>query len=151
VVVDEREQVGLVPADGRAVERVAGPAVMGAAASNRPNASGGVPSGRVFNPARANSRWMVRSDGADPSAAEITAATWAAVRPGASRLSFTARSNIAAGVVGSTARADGTRASKPPARQSRIQRSRVLRPTRTRSPCGPVCSRAARARTSRPR
>ena len=76
--------------------------------------------------------------------------TWAAVRPGASRFNFTARSNIAAGVVGSAARPVGTKASKPPERHFRIQRSRVLRETRTRSPRGPVWSRAARERTSRP-
>ena len=72
----------------------------------------------------------------------MISATWAAVRPGASRLSFTARSSTAAGVVGSAARLAGTRASKPPARQARIQRSMVLRATRTRSPLGPVWSRA---------
>jgi hypothetical protein len=41
VVVDEGEQVGLAAGDRRAVQRVAGPQVVGAAASNRPKARGG--------------------------------------------------------------------------------------------------------------
>lgn len=53
----------------------------------------------------------MRADGPDPSEAEITSATWAAVRPGASCLSLTARSNMAAGVFVSAERVVGTRAS----------------------------------------
>ncbi len=77
--------------------------------------------------------------------------TWAAVRPGASRLSFTARSNTPAGVFGSALRGTGTSASKPPERQARIQRSKVLRLTVVRVPAGLRWSRRARARTSAPR
>ena len=93
---------------------------------------------------------MVRSDGDQPSATRDDLGHLGGGAPGASRFSFTARSNTAAGV-------DRLGAARPsgPAPRSRRRANRgsndpsVLRATRTRSPLGPVCSRAARARTSR--
>ena len=67
----------------------------GAAASNLPNTCGGVPSGRTFNPRRANSRWIVRADGDQPFDTVMISAICAAVRPGASSFNVTARSNTA--------------------------------------------------------
>ncbi len=100
---------------------------------------------------------MVRAEGgaapvpAAAMASPITSATWAALRPGASRLHASARASTSAGVRGSTRRGLGTRASKPPARHALIHSSRVERPTRTTRPSGPTWSAEARARTSAPR
>lgn len=124
---------------------------LGAAASNRPNAAGGVPSGRVLSSRRTKWRCRVRTDGAEPACSLKIAATWAAVRPGTSRFNAVASSSTEAGVRGSALRAEGTRASNPPVRQARIHRSNVSRETRTRSPNGPACSWLASSRTSRPR
>ncbi len=77
--------------------------------------------------------------------------TWAAVRAGFSRFNAVASSSTSAGVRGVTRAGRGTSASNPPLRQSRAQRSMVWRETRTGAPNGPVCSRSASARTSRPR
>ena len=55
-----------------------------AAASNRPNALGGEPSGRVLSSGRAKWRCRVRSSGAQPACSRRIAATCAAVRAGVS-------------------------------------------------------------------
>jgi hypothetical protein len=123
----------------------------GASASNRPNARGAAPSGRVVSSRRTKSRCRVRSVGAHPRCARRIAATCTAVRSGTSFFTATARSSTSAGVRGDTRRGVGTSASNPPRRQSRIHRSSVARDARTGVPNGPGCSRAASARTSRPR
>ena len=74
----------------------------------------------------------------------------AAVRAGCSRRSAIASSNSRSGVAFGERRGAGTSASNPPSRYQRIQRSSVLRETRTH-PSGFRCSRAASARTSAPR
>jgi hypothetical protein len=121
------------------------------AASNRPNAGGGLPSGRVSSSSRAKWRCKVRSEGDQPPLARRTRATCAAVRAGFSRFSAAARASTSAGVRGVTWRHGGASASNPPDRQARIQRSRLGREIVTGSPNGPACSRAASSRTSRPR
>jgi hypothetical protein len=124
---------------------------LGRDASNRPNTGGGLPSGRVVSSSRAKWRCRVRSDGDHPLLVRRTRATWAAVRSGFSRFSAAARASTSAGVRGVTWRDGGAKASNPPDRQARIQRSRLGRDTVTGSPNGPACSRAASSRTSRPR
>ena len=109
----------------------------GASASNRPNAAGGCPVGRVVSSNRAKWRCRVRSSGAQPAWARRIAVTCTAVRSGTSRFNAAARSNTSAGVRGDTRRGGGTKASKPPRRQSRIHRSIVARDTRTGCPNGP--------------
>ena len=123
----------------------------GASASNRPNACGASPPGRVASSRRTKCRCRVRSSGDHPEWARRIAATCTAVRSGTSRFNATARSSTSAGVRGDTFGGVGTRASNPPRRQSRSHRSSVARETRTGCPNGPSCSRAAIARTSRPR
>ena len=123
----------------------------GASASNRPNACGGNPFGRVLSSRRTKWRCSVRSSGDQPEWARRIAATCTAVRSGTSRLSAAASSSTSAGVRGDTFGGVGTKASNPPRRQSRSHRSMVARETRTGCPNGPSCSRAAIARTSRPR
>jgi len=113
-------------------------------ASKRPNTSTGVPSPRPPTPWRVKSRWIVRSDGAHPSAVAMMRRICAAVRAGRSRFNASATSNTGAGVRGSAVRPAGTNASNPPARYARIQRSNVLRETWTRPPWGPAWSWAAR-------
>ena len=122
-----------------------------AAASNRPNPFGGVPSGRVSNPRCAKSRWIVRGDGDHPFATVMICAICAAVRPGASSFNVTAKSSTLAAVNGTAVRVAGDNASKPPACHAWIHRSNVLRPIMIRSPLGPACSRPANPRTSTPR
>jgi hypothetical protein len=75
----------------------------------------------------------------------------AAVRAGFSRLSATATSNTSPGVRGNTRAGVGTRASNPPARHRRIQRSIVWREMRTRVPNGSRWVASASSRTIRPR
>ena len=96
---------------------------------------------------------MVRTEGTcpAPSRAARTRCTCAAVRSGFSFFSATASSSTPALVRGATFRVPGTRASKPPARQSRIHLSSVDRPIRTSCPPGSLCCPAASARTSAPR
>ena len=86
LIVDEGEQVGLVAPDARAVQGIADPAVVARRRVESPKDSGGVPSDPVVNPRRANRRWMVSAGGDHPSTVRITSATWATVRPGASRV-----------------------------------------------------------------
>ena len=122
------------------------------AASNRPKTPVAVPSGRVFSSRRAKCRCRVRAEGATATPCSVRiAATCAAVRPGTSRLSATARSNTVAGVRGCACRAEGTNASNPPSRHARTHRSRLTREIVTLPPNGPVCSRLARSRTNTPR
>ena len=123
-----------------------------APASNRPNASGGFPSGRVFSSRAANQRWIARSDGAQPTRAIRTRRTCAAVRAGFSIFSPTASSTTSASVRGAHCRGPGTSASNPPSRRATTHRSRVRRDTETFVfPPGPSCSRDARSRTTCPR
>ena len=89
--------------------------------------------------------------GDQPPLTRSTRMTWAAVRAGFSRFSAAASSSTSAGVRKVTWRAGGASASNPPDRQARIHRSRLARDTRTGTPNGPACSRAASPRTSRPR
>ena len=56
-----------------------------------------------------------------------------------------------AGVLVSTRRGAGTSASNPPSRYARVHRSSEVRDTRTHSPSGPMCSRAANSRARAPR
>ena len=72
--------------------------------------------GRVLSPRRAKCRCSVRSR-RPPRAAAQDPPHLAAVRAGFSRLSAAATSSTAAGVRGADCRAQGTRASNPPARQ----------------------------------
>ncbi len=123
----------------------------GASASNRPKARGGNPFGRVDSSRRTKCRCSVRSSGDQPEWARRIAATCTAVRSGTSFFNATANSSTSAGVRGDTFGGVGTKASKPPRRQSRSHRSIVARETRTGRPNGPSCSRSAIARTSRPR
>ena len=76
----------------------------------------------------------MRSSGAHPQCARRIAATCTAVRAGTSFFNATARSSTSAGVRGDTRRGLGTRASKPPRRQSRIHRSIVARDDAHRLP-----------------
>ena len=122
-----------------------------ASASNRPDASGGCPAGRVASSRAANQRWIARSDGAQPSRAIRTRRTCAAVRSWFSIFSPTASSTTLASVRGADCRGSGTSASNPPSRRATTHRSRVRRDTDTFRPDGPSCSRAARSRTTRPR
>jgi hypothetical protein len=119
-------------------------------ASNRPNATA-CPDGRMFKPTLTKWRWIVRSAGPDPSRSRMIRTICAAVRSGASRFNATANSSTAAGVRGTPSRAAGTSASNPPSRHARTHRSSVTRETRTRSPHGVKCSRAASSRTASPR
>jgi hypothetical protein len=82
-------------------------------ASNRPNASGGRPSGRVLSSRAANHRWTARSVGtcAGPSRAIRIRRTCAAVRAGFSIFRPTARSTTSASARGGHCRGSGTRAS----------------------------------------
>jgi hypothetical protein len=123
-------------------------------ASNRPNACGGFPSGRVFSSRAASHRWIARSDGAcaHPSRAARTRRTCAAVRCGFSIFSPTASSTTSLSVRGAHCRGQGTSASNPPSRRAMTHRSRVRRDTGTSFlPSGPACSRDARSRTTAPR
>ena len=101
----------------------------GRAASNRPNAGGGAPSGRVRSSRRTKWRCRVRSAGDHPPLVRKIRATCAAVRAGFSRFSAAARARTSAGVRRVTWRAGGISASNPPARQARIHRSRLGRDT----------------------
>ncbi len=122
-----------------------------AAASNRPNAFGGVPSGRVFSSSRSKCRCRVRAEGAHPCSASMIRAICAAVRAGCSRFNRAASSNTCVSVRAWTCRSAGTSASNPPARHVLIQRSRLALDTVTGSPNGPICTWAASSRTSLPR
>ena len=82
-------------------------------ASNRPNAFGGLPSGRVFSSRRAKWRCRVRAEGAHPRSASMIRAICAAVRAGCSRFSRAASSSTAASVRGPPAVRPG------PARRTR--------------------------------
>ena len=77
--------------------------------------------------------------------------TCAAVRAGFSFFSAAASSSTCGGVRGWDWRGEGTSASNPSRRHLRIHRSRVHLVTRTGSPDGPACSRAAISRTIAPR
>ena len=141
MVVDEREQVGLAASDVRAVQRVAGPQIVGAVASKRPKASA-VPRRRpVFNPKRAKWRCRVRAPTVPTRPRPMIWATCAAVRRGASRLSASASANTSAAVrVGSTAHRRGERLEtpRPPGPDPPVATSAPA--TRTRRPSGPACS-----------
>ena len=123
----------------------------GAAHSNRPKTSGGVPSGRVRSSSRSKCRCSVRTDGDQPHDFSRIRRTCAAVRAGFSRFSPAAMSSTAASVRRVTCRAGGASAANPPSRQARIHRSAVPRDTITGSPNGPSCALAAISRTIRPR
>jgi hypothetical protein len=109
----------------------------GQGASNRPNACGGCPSGRVVSSSRAKCRSRVRSDGDQPVWARRIRATWAPVRCGRSRLSAAARSSTSTAVRAVTCRRGGNKASNPPVRHALIHLSRVARDTTTSVPNGP--------------
>ncbi len=125
----------------------------GAPASNRPKTSGAAAPDGPVSSIRTKCRWMVRTEGTcpAPSRAARIRCTCAAVRSGFSFFSATASSSTPALVRGCTPRLPGTRASKPPARQSRIHRSSVDRPILSGCPPGSLCCLAASARTSTPR
>lgn len=123
----------------------------GSVASNRPNAVGGVPSGRVRSSKRAKWRCRVRGEGAHRCSSSMIRAMWAAVRAGRSRLSRAASSSTSASVRAAGRCSAGVSASTPPARNALIQRSRLARDTVTGSPNGPRCTWAASSRTPRPR
>jgi len=154
VVVHEGEQERLAAGDHRPVQGITGPPVVrrgGLEPAERPRTQ---PTGAGVELEAAKCRCNVRCDGAappGPAEASRIALICAAVRAGTSRFNAAASSSVAADVVGSQCRVEGSRASNPPRRQVRIQRSRVTRETRMRSPDGPVCSRSASSRTSRPR
>jgi hypothetical protein len=150
VVVDDPKQVGLAAGHAGAVEGVGGPQVVGTlgleAAEDARGLAGGPAQAEPGEVALQRARM-----GLCPRVSTRILAICSAVRFGASRLSVAAASSSSAGVRGTPTRGSGTRAANPPARQARIQRSRVLRPTRTRCPSGPRWSRSASARTSAPR
>ena len=123
----------------------------GRAASNRPNTGVASAVTSVVSPVRLNIRWIVRSSGAHPDCARRIRWTCAAVRAGFSFFSAAASSSTSGGVRGWDWRGDGTSASNPPRRHARIHTSSVHRVTRTGSPDGPACSRAAISRTIAPR
>ncbi len=120
-------------------------------ASNRPNTGAACGVTIAVSPVRLNIRWIVRSSGAHPDCARKIRWTCAAVRAGFSFFSATASAITSGGVRGWDCRGDGTSASNPPCRHARIHTSSVHRVTRTGSPDGPPCSRAAIARTIAPR
>jgi len=103
------------------------------------------------SPTVARCRWIVRADGAAPSASTMILWICAAVLAGCSRRNATASSNTRSGVLFATLRGAGTSPVNPPSRYARIHRSSVVRVTLTRLPSGARCSRSANARTSRPR
>ena len=123
----------------------------GAGASNRPNAAGGRPPGRVLSSSRPKCRSSVRTDGDQPHDFRRIRSTCAAVRSGFSRFSPAASSSTSGSVRSVTCRAGGASAANPPDRQARIHRSAVARDTVTGSPNGPACSLPAISRTIRPR
>ena len=94
---------------------------------------------------------MVRAEGDQPRSSVMILAICAAVRASSWIRRDSASSKIPAGVRGSLWRAAGTSASNPPVLYILIQRSSVLRLTRTRSPSGPRCSPEANWRTNSPR
>ena len=122
----------------------------GRAASNRPNTGAAPAVTSVVSPVRWNIRWIVRSSGAHPDCALRIRWTCAAVRAGFSFFSAAASASTSGGVRGWDWRGDGTSASNPPRRHARIHTSSVHRVTRTGSPDGPSCSRAAISRTIAP-
>ena len=123
----------------------------GRAASNRPNTGAASGALREVSPVRLNIRWIVVSSGAHPACALRIRCTCAAVRAGFSFFSAAASSITSGGVRGGDCRGDGTSASNPPWRHSRIHRSSDHRVTRTGCPAGPACSRPASSRTIAPR
>jgi hypothetical protein len=123
----------------------------GAAHSNRPNTTGGEPSGRARSSSRSKCRCRVRTDGDQPHALHTIRRTCAAVRAGFSRFSPAAIWSTSASVRSITCRAGGTSAENPPSRQARIHRSTVERDNVTGSPNGPSCAPDTISRTIRPR
>ena len=121
------------------------------AASNRPNASGGAPPGRVVSSRASSHRWIVRTDGAQPSWAARIRRTCAPVRAGFSIFRPAASSSMPVPARGGHCRGEGTSASNPPSRRATTQRSMVRRDTGTVLPSGPACSREASWRTTWPR
>jgi len=122
-----------------------------AAASNRPNAAGGAPPGRVVSSRASSHRWIVRTDGTHPPWAARIRRTCAAVRAGFSIFRPAASSSVPVPSRGGHCRGEGTSASNPPSRRATIHRSSVRRDTGTVLPSGSSCSPDARSRTIAPR
>ena len=122
-------------------------------ASNRPNTAGVAPAARAGQLERGGSG----AAGCVPTAPSPTGARRIRrdLRGGAGRVLPLQRrrqlQHLGRGARRRPGAGAGTSASNPPARQRRIHRSSVSRDTRTGRPNGSVCSRAAIARTSRPR
>ena len=113
MIVKEAEQERAATVDQRAVQRVPGPQLVAAcSASNRPSARA---TALPFHgtPAAFKWRWIVRADGAAPSASTMIRWICAAVRAGCSRRSATANSKRS-GVPFASRRGAGTSASNPP-------------------------------------
>ena len=150
MIIDESEKIRLAACDNGPVQRVAGPHLIrhGPPRTGRTPAAGYRLAGCSVPGARS-------AAGSSAPTATIrcwpagSAATCAAVRAGFSRFSAAARPAPRRGPQGDLAGRRGQRV-EPAARQARIHRSRLARDTRTGSPNGPACSRAASSRTTGP-
>jgi hypothetical protein len=156
VVVDGGEQVGLAASHGRAVQRISGPQLVGRLGLEPAEGAQRAPLGGQL--------------AVQPDAAEMPlqgALVWALavtlgdddgdLRGGAAGLlplerhRQLQRTRVDAGPADPWVGQQRVEPPSAPRRQAAIQRSRVLRLTRTRSPVGPRWSRSASAPTSVPR